>query len=74
MEKTVLLLPQPNDRSAVHGGSVTDEVGRQHGIGQILVIVQGARVHAPNENLRISDLLLGAKHTAVYLLALAANP
>ena len=24
----------------------------------------GARVHAPNENLRVADLLLGAKHTA----------
>ena len=30
----------------------------------------GAQVHAPNENLRISDLLRGAKHTARYLWAL----
>ncbi|MBC8138213.1 MAG: M20/M25/M40 family metallo-hydrolase [Fibrella sp.] len=30
----------------------------------------GARVHAPNENLRVSDLLLGARHTARFLLAL----
>ena len=30
----------------------------------------GSRVHAPNENLRISDLLLGAKHTARFLAAL----
>lgn len=30
----------------------------------------GARVHAPNENLRLSDLVLGARHTARYLNAL----
>jgi len=30
----------------------------------------GSRVHAPNENLRLSDLLLGARHTARYLAAL----
>jgi acetylornithine deacetylase/succinyl-diaminopimelate desuccinylase-like protein len=30
----------------------------------------GARVHAPNENLRISDLVLGAKHTARFIAAL----
>lgn len=31
----------------------------------------GARIHAPNENLRVSDLLKGAEHTARFLLALA---
>lgn len=31
----------------------------------------GARVHSPNENLRISDLILGAKHTARYLWELS---
>lgn len=45
------------------------------GLGQPIATIgcgyPGARVHAPNENLRISDLLLGAKHTAAYLLALA---
>ncbi|WP_309711094.1 M20/M25/M40 family metallo-hydrolase [Armatimonas sp.] len=30
----------------------------------------GARVHAPNENLRVSDLLQGARHTAAFLMAL----
>ena len=30
----------------------------------------GGRAHAPNENLRISDLLLGAKHTAHFMLSL----
>ncbi|MBC8100995.1 MAG: M20/M25/M40 family metallo-hydrolase [Cytophagales bacterium] len=30
----------------------------------------GARVHAPNENLRLSDLVLGAKHTTRFLAAL----
>lgn len=30
----------------------------------------GSRVHAPNENLRLSDLVLGAKHTARFLSAL----
>jgi acetylornithine deacetylase/succinyl-diaminopimelate desuccinylase-like protein len=33
----------------------------------------GARVHAPNENLRLSDLTRGAKHTARFLAALAAQ-
>ena len=33
----------------------------------------GARVHAPNENLRLSDLVRGAQHTARYLAALAAR-
>jgi acetylornithine deacetylase/succinyl-diaminopimelate desuccinylase-like protein len=33
----------------------------------------GGRAHAPNENLRISDLLLGAKHTARFCAALAAG-
>lgn len=32
----------------------------------------GARVHAPNENLRVSDLALGARHTARFVAALAA--
>lgn len=31
----------------------------------------GTRAHAPNENLRVSDLLLGAKHTARFCAALA---
>ena len=31
----------------------------------------GARVHSPNENLRISDLVRGARHTARYLWALS---
>lgn len=31
----------------------------------------GTRAHAPDENLRISDLLLGAKHTARFCSALA---
>jgi acetylornithine deacetylase/succinyl-diaminopimelate desuccinylase-like protein len=30
----------------------------------------GARVHAPNENLRVSDLLQGARHTVAFLMAL----
>lgn len=30
----------------------------------------GARVHAPNENLRLRDLVLGARHTAHFLAAL----
>ena len=34
----------------------------------------GARAHAPNENLRLNDLLLGAKHTARFIAALANNP
>nr|CAA9235261.1 Acetylornithine deacetylase/Succinyl-diaminopimelate desuccinylase and related deacylases [uncultured Armatimonadetes bacterium] len=33
----------------------------------------GARAHAPNENLRLSDLVLGARHTARFLAALAAG-
>ena len=33
----------------------------------------GGRAHAPNENLRISDLRLGAKHTARFCAALAAG-
>lgn len=32
----------------------------------------GTRAHAPNENLRLDDLLLGAKHTARFVAALAA--
>jgi acetylornithine deacetylase/succinyl-diaminopimelate desuccinylase-like protein len=32
----------------------------------------GTRAHAPNENLRLSDLVLGARHTAHFLAALAA--
>jgi acetylornithine deacetylase/succinyl-diaminopimelate desuccinylase-like protein len=31
----------------------------------------GGRAHAPNENLRIDDLLLGARHTARFIAALA---
>jgi acetylornithine deacetylase/succinyl-diaminopimelate desuccinylase-like protein len=31
----------------------------------------GGRAHAPNENLRIRDLLLGAKHTARFVAAVA---
>jgi acetylornithine deacetylase/succinyl-diaminopimelate desuccinylase-like protein len=46
-----------------------------HGLKQPIATIgcgyPGARVHAPDENLRISDLLLGAKHTALYLAALA---
>ncbi len=34
----------------------------------------GSRAHAPNENLRLSDLLLGAKHTARFLGALSEGP
>jgi acetylornithine deacetylase/succinyl-diaminopimelate desuccinylase-like protein len=30
----------------------------------------GARVHAPNENLRLADLVLGAKHATRFLTAL----
>ena len=33
----------------------------------------GARVHSPNENLRLSDLVRGAKHTARFIAALAAG-
>jgi len=33
----------------------------------------GGRAHAPNENLRVSDLLLGARHTARFCAALAAG-
>jgi len=33
----------------------------------------GGRAHAPNENLRLGDLLLGAKHTAHFAAALAAG-
>lgn len=33
----------------------------------------GGRAHAPNENLRLSDLVLGAKHTARFVAALAAE-
>ncbi len=31
----------------------------------------GTRAHAPNENLRINDLILGARHTARFVAALA---
>ncbi|MDX1931388.1 MAG: M20/M25/M40 family metallo-hydrolase [Capsulimonadales bacterium] len=34
----------------------------------------GSRVHAPNENLRISDLILGARHTAYFVEELAGTP
>lgn len=44
------------------------------GLNQPIVTIgcgyPGARVHAPNENLRLSDLLRGAEHTARFLLAL----
>ena len=33
----------------------------------------GTRAHAPNENLRLTDLVLGAKHTAHFLVACAQN-
>ena len=33
----------------------------------------GARVHSPNENLRLTDLVRGAKHTARFATALAQN-
>ena len=33
----------------------------------------GTRAHAPNENLRLSDLRLGAKHTAHFIAACAEN-
>ena len=33
----------------------------------------GTRAHAPNENLRLTDLVLGAKHTARFLAALATG-
>jgi acetylornithine deacetylase/succinyl-diaminopimelate desuccinylase-like protein len=31
----------------------------------------GSKVHAPNENLRLNDLVLGAKHTARFIASLA---
>jgi acetylornithine deacetylase/succinyl-diaminopimelate desuccinylase-like protein len=34
----------------------------------------GTRAHAPNENLRVNDLVLGAKHTARFLAELAESP
>jgi acetylornithine deacetylase/succinyl-diaminopimelate desuccinylase-like protein len=34
------------------------------------VAYPGTRAHAPNENLRLSDLLLGAKHTAHFIMEL----
>lgn len=44
------------------------------GLGQPIATIgcgyPGARVHAPNENLRVSDLLRGAEHTACFLMAL----
>ncbi|MBB6049022.1 M20/M25/M40 family metallo-hydrolase [Armatimonas rosea] len=44
------------------------------GLGQPIATIgcgyPGARVHAPNENLRVSDLLRGAEHTARFLMAL----
>lgn len=47
------------------------------GLNQPIVTIgcgyPGSRVHAPNENLKISNLLDGAKHTARYLARLAAN-
>jgi acetylornithine deacetylase/succinyl-diaminopimelate desuccinylase-like protein len=33
----------------------------------------GARVHAPNENLRLSDLVRGARHTARFIAALSGG-
>ncbi len=33
----------------------------------------GTRAHAPNENLRLTDLLLGAKHTARFMAACLEN-
>ena len=48
-------------------------VGLKQPIATIGCGYPGARVHAPNENLRVSDLLKGAWHTAIFLLALAAR-
>ncbi len=33
----------------------------------------GCKAHAPNENLRIADLILGAKHTAHFLAGLVES-
>ncbi len=48
------------------------------GLGQPIATIgcgyPGSRVHAPGENLKISNLLDGAKHTARYLYALAQRP
>ena len=47
------------------------------GLGQPIVTIgcgyPGARVHSPNENLRVSDLLRGAEHTARFLEALKTS-
>lgn len=47
------------------------------GLGQPIVTCgcgyPGNKVHAPNENLRISDLVLGAKHTAHFLAGLVES-
>ncbi len=50
-------------------------VGLNQPIATIGCGYPGARVHAPNENLRISDLLRGARHTVRFLQALVeAHP
>ena len=46
-------------------------VGLRQPIATIGCGYPGARVHAPNENLRVSDLLRGAEHTVRFLMALA---
>ena len=48
-------------------------VGLRQPVATIGCGYPGARVHAPGENLRLSDLVRGATHTAVYLQALAAQ-
>jgi acetylornithine deacetylase/succinyl-diaminopimelate desuccinylase-like protein len=66
-EKDPLLIPLVGGSGPIHPFAV----GLRQPIVTCGVGYPGTRAHAPNENLRLTDLILGAKHTARFLLALS---
>lgn len=71
-QETYGIAPSIVPLSPVTGPVHPFTVGLRQPIATIGCGYPGARVHAPNENLRVSDLLRGAEHTVRFLMALAA--
>ena len=67
-EKEPLIIPLVGGSGPIH----PFVVGLRQPVVTCGVGYPGTRAHAPNENLRLTDLVLGAKHTARFLSALAA--
>lgn len=73
-EETYGIAPSIVPLSAVTGPVYPFVVGLRQPIVTIGCGYPGARVHAPNENLRLPDLLQGAEHTVRFLGALVNEP